>query len=194
MQTGHQFHKDSFGTLQSILTGGGTWTPRLYRSTQMVLPHVAKSDVFSYLTQLNHDKTLGVGLDGFHIHFKPIGAVTGGEVVAIDYAWGRFTEGDVVPATLPNTGTAYITLEVGDQYKTKIKNIISSTEIIPPLVAVSTISPPAGEGYSSEFWIVCTRRNDAADTYASEIALTFGDVHYPTTHLGSYYEYSDVIA
>lgn len=191
MITGHYFHRDAFGTMQSILLGASTWTLRLYRNTKMVLPHIAKNDIFSYIAQLNHDKVLNVGLDGFHIHFKPIGAVVGGEVVAIDYAWGWYTEGDVVPDTLPNTGTAYITLSAGDQYKTKIKNLISATDIIPPLGTVTTISPPAGEDYSSEFWIVCQRRNDGADTYADEIALTFGDVHYPTNHLGSYNEYTD---
>jgi len=73
METGHSFHKDSFGTLQSVLVGGGTWTPKLYRGTKLVLPHVAKADVFTYMCQLNHDKKLGEGLDGFHIHFKPVG-------------------------------------------------------------------------------------------------------------------------
>ena len=49
METGHIFHKDAFGTLQSILLGASTWTLRLYRNTRMVLPHIAKNDVFSYL-------------------------------------------------------------------------------------------------------------------------------------------------
>lgn len=188
---GHSYHRDSFGTLQSILVGAGTWTLRLFRNTKMALAHVAKGDVFTYLTQINHDKKLGAPLDGFHLHFKPVGAVTAGQVIAIDYAWGWFTADDVVPDTLPNTGTAYITLATGDQYKTKIKNLVSTSEIIPPLSAVSTMNAPTGEDYSSEFWITCTRRNDGADTYASEIALTFADVHYPSNQIGSYNEYTD---
>lgn len=191
MQTGHQFHKDSFGTLQSVLLGASTWTLRLYRNTQIALPHIAKNDVFTYVAQLNHDKTLGSPLDGFHIHFIPVDAVAGGEIIAVDYAWGWYTNNDIVPDVLPNRGTANIALVAGDQYKTKIKNLISTTEIIPPLVAPSVMTPPVGEGYSSMFWISCTRRNDGTDTYASEIALVFGDVHYPTTHLGSYNEYTD---
>lgn len=191
METGHHFHKDSFGQLQSVLTGGSQWTLRLLRSTKVAVAHIAKSDVFTYKCQLNHDKVLNTGLDGFHIHFLPIGAVTAGQVIAIDYAWGWLTADDVYPATLPNTGTAQITLATGDQYKYKIKNIVSASEIIPPLSAASTMNPPTGEDYSSEFIIECTRRNDGQDTYAGEFALLDGDVHYSINHLGSYNEYND---
>jgi len=191
MKTGHAYHRDSFGTLQSVLTGAGTWTLRLFRNTKIALPHIAKNDVFTYITQINHDKILNAPLDGFHIHFKPVGEVTAGQVIAIDYAWGWFTEGDIVPDTLPNTGTAYITLAGTDRYKTKIKNLVSTTEIIPPLAVVSAMNAPAGEDYSSEFWIACTRRNDAADTYPGEFALTFADAHYPSDKIGSYNEVND---
>lgn len=189
--TGHHYHKDSFDQLQSVLVGGSTWTLRLLRSTKVAVAHIAKNDVFTYKCQLNHDKVLNTGLDGFHIHFIPIGTVTAGEIIAIDYAWGWLTNDDVYPDTLPNTGTAHITLATGDQYKYKIKNIISVSEIIPPLSAVSTIAPPTGEDYSSEFIIECTRRNDGQDTYAGEFALLDGDVHYSTNHLGSYNEFND---
>jgi hypothetical protein len=179
METGHKFHKDSFGLLQSVLTGGSQWTPKLLRSTKIAVPHIAKADVFTYKAQLNHDKALATNLDGFHIHFIPIGAVAGGEVIAIDYAWGWITGGDTFPATLPNTGTATITLTAGDQYKYMIEQIITN------------LTYPTGEGYSSEFFIECTRRNDAQDTYAGEFALLDGDVHYQVNHLGSYNEFND---
>jgi hypothetical protein len=191
METGHNFHKDSFGLLQSVLTGASTWTLRLVRDTKIALPHIAKNDVFTYYTQINHDKLLGSPLDSFHIHFVPVGAVTATRVIAIDYKWGWFTIGDEIPATLPNTGTVYITLELGDQFKYLIENIVSSLQIIPPLEAVSAMNPPAGEGYSSEFFIECQRRNDAADTYPGEFALLDGDIHYQINHLGSYEEYND---
>jgi len=179
METGHKYHKDSFGLLGSVLIGGATWTNRLLRSTNIVVPHIAKADTFTYKCQLNHDKRLGTNLDGFHIHILPIGTVTAGEVIAIDYAWGWLTDGDVFPATLPNTGTATITLATGDQYKYLTRNIVAD------------IAFPTGEDYSSEFFIECTRRNDAQDTYASEFALLDGDVHYLSDHLGSYNELSD---
>jgi len=179
METGHRFHKDSFGQIGTIITGSETWTPRLLRSTNVSVPHIAKADVFTYKAQINHEKTLDTNLDNFHIHILPIGAVTGGEVIAIDYAWGWVTRGDVFPSTLPNTGTVLITLSSGDQYKYLIKNIVSN------------LAYPTGEDYSSEFFIECTRRNDGQDTYAGEFALLDGDCHYLTNHLGSYNEYAD---
>jgi hypothetical protein len=165
--------------MQSTLTGASTWTLRLIRNSRMVAPHVAKNDVFSYKAQLNHDKALATNLDGFHIHFLPIGAVTAGQIIAIDYAWGWLTANDTFPDTLPNTGTATYTLQDGDQYKYLIKPIITD------------LAYPTGEGYSSEFFIVCQRRNDGQDTYAGEIALLDGDVHYQANRVGSYNEYTD---
>jgi hypothetical protein len=179
METGHGFHKDSFGLLQTELTGGGQWTPRLLRSTKIAVPHIAKADVFTYKCQLNHDKKLLTNLDGFHIHFLPIGAVTGGEIIALDFAWGWITGGNSFPDTLPNTGTKTITLVAGDQFKYKIENIVTN------------LAYPTSESYSSEFFIQCTRRNDAQDTYAGEFALLDGDAHYIINHLGSYNEYTD---
>lgn len=179
METGHKYHKDSFGLLQSVLTGGSVWAPKLLRNTKIAVPHIAKTDVFTYKAQLNHDKRLSTNLDGFHIHFLPIGSVTAGQVIAIDYAWGWLTDGDVYPDTLPNTGTALIPLATGDQYKYLIKNIVAN------------LAYPTGEDYSSEFFIECTRRNDAQDTYAGEFALLDGDLHYLTDQLGSYNEYAD---
>ena len=179
METGHNFHKDSFGNPQTLLAGGGQWTPRLLRSTKMAVPHIAKAHVFTYIAQLNHDKVLNTNLDGFHIHLLPIGAVTAGQIIAIDYAWGWLTDGDVFPDTLPNTGTAQIVLATGDQYKYLIKNIVAD------------LAYPTGEDYSSELFIECTRRNDGQDTYAGEFALLDGDCHYLINHLGSYNEATD---
>lgn len=178
--TDQSWHKDSFGQLGSVIVGAQTWTNRLLRSTKIVTQHIAKNDVFSYKCQLNHDKELGTNLDGFHIHMIPIGAVTGGEIIALDYAWGWLTSGDIFPDTLPNTGTGFITLEAGDQFKYRIRQVVTVDLI-----------PPVGEGYSSEFFIECTRRNDAQDTYAGEFALLDGDVHYKSARFGSIYELGD---
>ena len=179
MISGHTYHRDSFGQMQSVLTGASTWNLRLIRNSRMVAPHVAKNDVFSYKCQLNHDKALATNLDGFHIHFLPIGEVTAGQIIAVDYAWGWLTSNDIFPDTLPNTGTATYTLVAGDQFKYLIKPIITN------------LAYPTGEGYSSEFFIVCQRRNDAQDTYPGEFALLDGDVHYQSNRVGSYNEYND---
>jgi hypothetical protein len=92
------------------------------------------------------------------------------------------TNGDIFPETLPNTGTALITLQAGQQFAYLIKQIVTTNLV-----------PPTGEGYSSEFFIECTRRNDAQDTYAGEFALLDGDVHYKSARFGSKYELSDTL-
>ena len=56
MKTGHSYHKDSFGQLQTVLTGVTTWTLRALRNTKVAVAHIAKNDVFSYKAQLNHEK------------------------------------------------------------------------------------------------------------------------------------------
>lgn len=56
----------------------------------------------------------------------------------------------------------------------------------------NTIIPPTNEGYSSEFYIEVTRRNDGTDTYPGEFALTFGDCHYPSDRNGSVNEFNDI--
>lgn len=172
-------HKDSFGTLGTLIQGGSTWTLRLLRNTKIAVPHIAKTDVFTYKCQFNHDKLLATNADGFHIHFMPIAAVTGGEVIALDYAWGWLTAGNTFPATLPNTGTATITLADGDQYKYLIKGLLLN------------LAYPTNEGYSSEFFVEFTRRNDGQDTYTGEFALIDGDAHYIVGQNGSVYEFSD---
>jgi len=174
METGHLFHKDSFGRLQTVLTGGGQWTPRLVRNTKIVLPHIAKTDVFTYICQFNHEKTLQENLDDFHIHIIPVGAVTAGQKMHFTYGYAWLKNGDTFPDTFAETGTAEITLATGDQYKLLIKQLILDIEA------------PISESYSSELFIEFTRSNDANDTYASEFALVDGDAHYKTNHLGSY--------
>ena len=174
-------HKDSFGFLTSVLVGGSTWTNRLLRSTKMAAPHIAKTDIFCYKAQLNHDKVLGENIDGFHVHIIPIGAVTGGEIIALDFAYDWLTNGNTFPDTFSHTGTCYINLVAGDQYKYLIKPLIED------------IIAPANEGYSSEIFLQFTRRNDGQDTYAGEFALIDGDVHYTASKLGSVYEYSDTL-
>ena len=179
MISGHLYHRDSFGQLQTALQGVTTWTLREVRNSKIVLPHIAKNDIFSYKCQYNHDKRLEENADDFHAHIMPIGAVTAGQVIAIDYAWVWLTNGDEFPDTLPNTGTALIPLSAGQQYKYLIKTIITNLQY------------PTGEGYSSELFVACQRRNDAQDTYPGEFALVDGDSHYPGNKVGSYNTLND---
>ena len=145
----------------------------------MALPHIAKNDVFTYKNQFNHEKILNTPLDSFHIHFIPVGTVTAGQIIAIDYAWAWLTKGNEFPDVLPNTGTAYITLKTGDQYDYLIDRICQN------------MPPPDYEAYSSEFFIECQRRNDSQDTYPGEFALLDGDNHFLSDKLGSKYEHTD---
>lgn len=172
-------HRDSFGFLTTSLVGVSTWTIRALRGTKVTAPHIARNDVFAYKCQFNHDKKLGVNADGFHLHIIPIGAVAGGEKIHLTYAWGWLTNGDTYPATLPNSNSMDVTLTAGDQYKYMIVPIVSD------------LTFPAGEGYSSEFFIEITRGDTPNDTYAGEFALLDGDVHYPSKKLGSDYEFND---
>ncbi len=166
-------HKDSFGFLRTALTGVTTWTDRQIRNTGVVVPHIAKNDLFSYNIQFNHDKQLGVNIDDFHLHILPVGTVTAGQIIAIDYAWGWYSLNDVIPDTLPNTGTATLELATGDQYKHLLMDIVTN------------MAHPATEGYSSFCLIKCQRRNDGQDTYASEIAMLGADCHYIVNRNGS---------
>mgnify|MGYP003588076850 FL=1 len=169
-------HKDAFGFLASALSGVTQWTPAQFRNTGVVLNNIAKGDVFSYNLQFNHDKKLQSALDGFHAHLVPLTANSGN--IAIDYAWGIYHEGDVIPDTLPNTGTTLIAI-ANQQYVHLIKNIVGSMTI------------PSTEKYSSFFLIKCTRRNDAQDTFTGDFALLGADVHYITDRLGSMNEVTD---
>ena len=172
-------YKDTFGSLRTALSGVTTWTDRQLRNTGIVLPHIAKADVFSYNVQFNHDKMLDSAIADFHLHIIPVGAVTAGQIIAIDYSWGIYRFGDVIPDVLPNTGTKPFTLSTGDQYKHLYLEIVSNLTV------------PITETYSSFLLIKCVRRNDAQDTYASEIALVGADAHYITNRNGSRNETSD---
>lgn len=172
--------KDSFGFLRTALAGATQWTDRQIRNTGIVVPHIAKTDVFSYNVQFNHDKKQGEAVADFHIHIVPIGAVTGGEVIAIDFAWGFYSFGDTIPDVLPNTtgSPATKTLVAGDQYKSLYFEIKSSLAV-------------GSEKYSGFLFIKCTRRNDGQDTYTGEFALLGGDCHYQSDRVGSYNETTD---
>lgn len=179
MITGHLYTKDSFGQLQSVLAGVTTWTLRQMRNTKIVLPHIAKNDIFTYKCQFNHEKVLLNNADDFHIHIIPVGAVTGGEVISFAYGWVWLKDGDKFPDTMPYTGTCSITLEAGQQWEYMIKSLLLNLPF------------PTGESYSSEIFLQFQRANDASDTYAGEFALVDGDAHYKTNHLGSYYKLAD---
>ena len=172
-------YKDTFGFLRTALSGVTTWTDRQLRNTGVVLPHIAKADVFSYNVQFNHDKMLDSAVADFHLHIIPVGVVTAGQVIAIDYSWGFYRFGDVIPDVLPNLNTATFELSTGDQYKHLLFEIVENLAV------------PTPELYSSFLFIKCTRRNDAQDTYASEIALIGADAHYITNRAGSRNETSD---
>lgn len=173
IRTRHQYHKDSFGLIGTVLIGAGTYVTRLIRNTKIAVPHIAKNDTFTYKAQYNHDKVLLTNAEDFHIHLIPIGAVTAGQVINLDWAYGWIKAGDEFPDTLPNTGTTPITLATGDQYKMLIRSVITD------------LAHPTDESYSSELFVQVTRRNDGTDTYAGEFALLDGDSHYLTTHFGS---------
>ena len=175
-----QAYKDSFGFLRTALTGVTQWTDRQVRNTGVVMPHIAKQDVFSYNVQFNHDKKLQSAIADFHLHIIPIGTVTAGELIALDFTWGFYSFGAVVDDVLPNsTGSpAVFTLSTGDQYKHKLFSITTN-------LAVGT------ESYSGFLLIKFQRRNDAQDTYAGEFALMGADAHYQSDRIGSYNVTSD---
>lgn len=172
-------HRDTFGQLSTALAGVTQWTNRQIRNTGIVKPHIAKNDVFSYTAQFNHDKELQEAIDDFHIHMMCVALPVDGNVIAIDYKIGIFTNGNIIPDTLPITGTKLIIVNAADQYKYMIKDIYND------------IPAPTLEGYSGEIWVTCQRRNDAQDTYAGEFALIDGDSHYPSNSGGSFNETTD---
>ena len=179
--TGHEYHDDIQGILQTALTGVTQYTFRQYRTTGMVYPHVAQSDVFSLTMQMAHRKQLGSNLDGVHIHYIPIASANGD--IKFDWAWGWYNTGgaDTIPATLPNTGSTTITLATTDQYKLRIDQLITN------------LAPPASEGYSSILMVKITRVAPAGTNWGSnnEIAIVYMDGHMPVTRYGSYLETSD---
>lgn len=173
IERGHTAHKDSMSKLGTAISGVTQYTMRALRGTKVTCAHIAKQDIFSDIIQLNHDKTLQAAIDDYHIHFIPIGAVAGGEAIALDVAYAFLTHGNEFPNALTSAGTIRIDLVAGDQYKLKIKQLLTD------------IAAPANELYSSFLFVEATRRNDGQDTYAHEIAIIGSDAHYPSDRYGS---------
>jgi hypothetical protein len=177
MITSHKYHDDIQGILQTALAGVTTYTPRQYRSTGIVMPHIARDDVFSMVFQMPHRKSLGTPIDSVHLHFIPIAAAAGD--IQISYAWGWYNHNDEIPASLPNTNTITITLASADQYKQKINTIITN------------LSAPTNEVYSSILYVKLIRLS-AGDTWGTgEIALAYMDAHFLSDRFGSYNETTD---
>lgn len=173
----HKYHDDIIGDLQTALVGVTTYTMRGYRNTGIVMPHVARGDVFSMKFQMPHRKYLSQALDSVHIHFIPLGSHNGN--IVISWAWGWFNHDEVVPDTLPNTSSTTIPLVTTDQYKQKLSLLITN------------LTPPTGEQYSSILYVKCTRETTGDTWGTEEFALAYMDAHFPADRLGSYNEASD---
>lgn len=171
-------HDDMRGTLGTALVGGTQYTMRLYRSTGVGVPHMADGDVLTFNCQIYHRKKMGTNADSFHIHYIPIAAANG--TILFDVTWGWFNEGDIIPATLPNTVAAVtLTLATTDQYKYKIFSFLTN------------ISPPANEAYGS-YLIVRAIRAGGTWGAANEIAILDADAHVIIDRDGSTMEFTDV--
>jgi len=168
-------HDDIQGVLGTALTGVTAYTMRQYRTTGLVYPHIAQGDIFSMTFQMSHKKQRGAVMDDVHIHFIPMASANGD--IKINFTWGWYNHNDVAPTTLPNSGSAVITLATTDQYKMKISNIATNLAI-----------PVSGtDEYSSILMMNCTRVAPAGTNWGAtnEIALVYMDAHYPTERNGS---------
>lgn len=168
---------DSIGVTTTALAGVTTYTLREFRTTDVVLPHLATNDILSYNIQLNHDKKLGTNLASFHLHLSPVGSTATSGSTIFTWRWGWYNVNDTIPATLPNSGSTTITIEAGSQYKHLVYNIIT------------TMTAPANEGYSSFFLVQLQRTTNV--NHSTELALLGADCHYLTKSFGSIQEYSD---
>lgn len=174
MISGHEYTDDVQGILETALAGVTQYTPRQYRTTGIVMPHIARGDIFSMRFQMPHRKKLQTAAASVHLHAIPISAADGD--IKISYSWGWYNNGSVIPDTLPNSDTATITLASSDQYKMKILTLISS------------LAAPTTETYSSILFVKCERLT-AGDTWGTgEIALAYMDAHFLTNRIGSYNE------
>lgn len=186
IQRSYPSHDDIQGVLGTALVGVTTWTPAQYRSTGIVLNNVTSGDVFTMVFQMPHRKKLGTIIDSVHLHYIPLAAVAGD--IAFTYAWGWYNHDDVIPNTLPNTGTVPdITLAAGDQYKQKINILISNLAL-----------PVSGtDVYSSILYCKFTAAAPADGTNwwssggTNSIAIAYMDAHYITDRNGSLNETSD---
>jgi hypothetical protein len=165
--TGHEYHDDIQGILQTALTGVTQYTFRQLRTTGLIYPHVAQGDIFSMTFQMSHRKQLGSNLDGVHIHYVPV-ASSNGEI-KFNWAWGWYNTfgDDTIPATLPNTGSTTITLATTDQHKLKINQLMT------------VLAPPASEAYSSILMVKVERVVPDGTNWGAnnEIAIVYMDGH-----------------
>lgn len=175
-----QKHDDMKDFITTALTGGTAFTNRLYRSIGIAFPFMANNDVLGFNSQIYHRKKMGSNADSFHIHYIPMGSADG--TVLIDYTWGWWNVGSEIPSTLPNSGTATLTLATTDQYKYKIFSIIEN------------IAPPADEDYGSFFLCRIVRNGGTwspAGVNANELCILDADLHVPIDRNGYLYEFSD---
>ncbi|HPT70817.1 MAG TPA: hypothetical protein PLE74_00885 [Candidatus Cloacimonadota bacterium] len=177
MKSGHLYHDDVQGILGTALSGTTQWTLRELRTTGVVIPHIARNDIFSMIFQMTHRKKLQTPCDSVHIHYVPIASANGN--IVFDFTWGWFNHGDVIPATLPNSGSKTITLATTDQYKMKLDTLIAD------------MAAPSSEVYSS-ILMVKIQRVTTGDTWGTgEIALAYLDAHVDVDRFGSYNEATD---
>lgn len=176
--SGHGYHDDIQGVLQTALNGSTQYTMRQYRNTGVVMPHIAKTDIFSMVFQFPHRKRLDTPVDSVHLHYIPISSANGN--IKINFTWGWTNHETVIADTLPNVGSIEWALQTTDQYKMKIKAIISN------------LSQPTNETYSSILMVKMQRVTpDGTDWGSGEFALAYMDAHFVSDRLGSYAEYED---
>lgn len=171
---------DMQGILQTATVGVTQYTMRQVRNTGIVAPHFAEGDLGSMTFQFKHAKLMNSNLGSFHLHMLPIASANGN--IAFSYAWGWYNpnDGDVIPDTLPNTGTtADILLATTDQYKPRLVNIVPSFA-----------KPMAIEKPSSILMVRFTRVAPSGTNWgaANEVALLYADCHYRIDGLGSHEE------
>lgn len=168
---------DSIGITSTALAGVTTYTNREFRTTDVVLPHIATNDILSYTFQVNHDKKLGTPLASFHLHVSPVGSTAASGSTVFTWKWGWYNPNASIDATLPNTGSTNIVIAAGTQYKHLVYNIITG------------ITAPASEAYSSFFMVQIQRTTNV--NHSTELALLGADCHYITKSFGSKQEYTD---
>lgn len=180
--TPREVHDDIQGILGTALTGAAQWTPTTYRNTGIVFNEITSGDYFTMVFQFPHRKKLSSNVDSIHLHYIPKAAVSGN--IAFTYSWGWYNHHDVIPDTLPNTGTTSdIAILNTDQYKQQISTLVPN------------ITFPVGEVYSSILYCRFVAVAPAAGvnywTVANRIALVYMDAHYITDRDGSYNETTD---
>lgn len=171
---------DMQGTLETAVVGVTQFTMRQIRTTGIVAPHFAQGDVGSKIFQFSHAKLMNSNLGAFHLHILPVASANGN--IAFSYTWGWYNpnDGDVIPDTLPNTGTtADILLATTDQYKPKLVNIVTTFT-----------KPMVNEKPSSILMVKFTRVAPSGTNWgaSNEVALLYADVHYRVDGLGSHEE------